>query len=199
MALITILVPALDEPGLFSFLHDLNYWCIGFFGFDDYKIVLDTQPGGLGKSLKHMISKIEYGSYVLTIDADGQHDPKDIWNLWEWRDRRTLVIGAKGHIDSRPLWKRWLSKIVYWRYRRFGGPNVHDMGSNFRLYPPGFLQKWDMTHAPDTHAIEHWLLNRAQLSGLRIVEVPCDFLPRNGGKSKLSLWRELRSTFQKPY
>ena len=67
---------------------------------------------------------------VITIDADGQHNPKHIsLLLQEFTDNKSDVVIAS--CISRGSWQRHLA----WRFFRFvTGLNLEDLTSGFRLY-----------------------------------------------------------------
>ena len=62
--------------------------------FKDIKIVRHPYNKGYGASVKTGVQKALY-ERIVTIDADGQHDPKHIPEMLELMDEYDLVAGAR--------------------------------------------------------------------------------------------------------
>lgn len=90
------------------------------------------------------------GTYILIVDADGQHQPHDTLRLVNQLDRYELVVGARS-ADSQASWSRrignhWLNRIASY----LTGQRIPDLTSGFRaahrdcmlefihLFPNGF-------------------------------------------------------------
>ena len=90
------------------------------------------------------------GTYILIVDADGQHQPHDTLRLVSQLDRHELVVGARS-ADSQASWSRrignhWLNRTASY----LTGHPIPDLTSGFRaahrdcmlefihLYPNGF-------------------------------------------------------------
>lgn len=189
--ILSVVLPVKHEPGLMSFLHDLHTALIGTVGRDNYQILIQSE-NGLGKALASGISK-SVGDYVLTMDADGQHDPRDIERLWRARDDAKIVIGGKSReCDSRSFFKRVASR-AYYRYVRPKDFDVKDLGSNFRLYHGDHVRTLLKINrvSPTGRKFLQWILLEAVKDNAVVIEIPVRFLPRTAGKSKCSYRREL--------
>lgn len=90
------------------------------------------------------------GTYVLIVDADGQHRPADALRLVEHLDRYELVVGARS-ADSQASWSRRVGNAgLNWVASYLTGRNIPDLTSGFRaahrscmmefihLFPNGF-------------------------------------------------------------
>jgi glycosyltransferase involved in cell wall biosynthesis len=90
------------------------------------------------------------GTYILIVDADGQHQPQDALRLVSYLDRYELVIGARAG-ESQASWSRRAGNAVLNRLAgRLTGVAIPDLTSGFRaarrdcmlefihLYPNGF-------------------------------------------------------------
>ncbi len=90
------------------------------------------------------------GTYILIVDADGQHQPHDTLRLVSQLDRYELVVGARS-ADSQASWSRrignhWLNRTASY----LTGHHIPDLTSGFRaahrdcilefihLFPNGF-------------------------------------------------------------
>jgi len=113
---------------------------------------------------------------VVTLDADGQHDPEDIPRLVEpiVEGRADLVIGSRymnGSKTDAPLYRRLGLKLVNLVDRRSAGGVVRDTQSGFRAYSPKAL---DILHQYEAegYGVETEQLVLAVRKHLRVVEVP---------------------------
>ncbi|MFN7916046.1 MAG: glycosyltransferase family 2 protein [Vicinamibacterales bacterium] len=90
------------------------------------------------------------GTYILIVDADGQHRPADAVRLVEQLDRYELVVGARS-ADSQASWSRRLgNQGLNWVASYLTGREIPDLTSGFRaahrrcmlefihLFPNGF-------------------------------------------------------------
>src|SRR2546425_6677394 len=83
------------------------------------------------------------GEYVLTLDADGSHDPAFLGDLWKARRDGDVVIASRyvaGGTAEMPAWRRALSRILNVTFGRGLSLPVHDLSSGFRLYHRAVLQ-----------------------------------------------------------
>ena len=75
---------------------------------------------------------------VLTMDADGQHNPAEIERLIaeHRRDPDALVIGVRSFApEDMPRRSRIGNRISTWWISRFAGRQYRDTQSGFRVYP----------------------------------------------------------------
>jgi glycosyltransferase involved in cell wall biosynthesis len=110
---------------------------------------------------------------VVTLDADGQHDPSEIPSVVRpiAQDLADLVLGKREH--DRPLSEQVISALTGLRVK------CEDVGTGYRAF------RGDLAHR-----IRLWgfclcgsLVLEAQRQGARIVEVPITIKPRKAGKS----------------
>lgn len=94
--------------------------------------------------------RLAAGSYVLIVDADGQHPPKDALRLVSQLDEYELVVGARSP-DSQASWSRRAGNAMLNRVASYlTGREIPDLTSGFRaarrdcmlefihLFPNGF-------------------------------------------------------------
>src|SRR5947209_14806631 len=77
------------------------------------------------------------GEYVLTMDADGSHDPSFVGDLWTARGKAEVVIASRyvpGGAAFMPGWRSLLSRILNVSFRRGLSLPVMDLSSGYRLY-----------------------------------------------------------------
>lgn len=132
--------------------------------------------------------------YLIEMDGDFSHQPKHIPQLLSAMKSCDLAIGSRfvaGGCDRRQGHaRRWLTLAANFYARRLLSLPVGDANSGFRCFSRKALQ----AIRPETlksrgPSIVHEVLFRAARAGLRIKEVPIEFIDRRSGKSKLSLPR----------
>ena len=147
---------------------------------------------GLGSALRDGMKRalVEDFSYILTMDADLSHSPRDVPSLvaTAFTEDADLVQASRyvqGGGTTHLGWRRRLqSRIANFLFRwLLGGP--HEATTNFRVYSrrcAGLVvsesRGRDFEFQPECILI-------AMSHGLRIVEVPITFTGRTEGKSKL--------------
>jgi glycosyltransferase involved in cell wall biosynthesis len=113
------------------------------------------------------------GDVIITLDADGQHDPSEIPVLVRpiAQGLADLVLGKREH--GRPFSEHVISALTSLRVR------CEDVGTGYRAF------RRDLAHN-----IRLWgfclcgsLVLEAQRRGARIVEVPITIRPRRAGES----------------
>ncbi len=121
---------------------------------------------------------------VVTMDADGQHDPRDIRRLVRplVAGKADMVIGTRDREASRPSSSmRRLGIIFLNALLRATGVNVSDCSSGFRAYHPATLS-WLRAKDPQYSGGE--ILVLAARAQLRIHEVGIVIRRRTAGQSK---------------
>ncbi len=112
-------------------------------------------------------------SHMVTIDTDGQHDPKDIPDLLEATRRHpmSIILGCRDFentdVPRGSRFGRWWSNL--WVYLT-SGERVGDSQSGFRVYPVGPMRQLKMR--AHRYSFEVEALVRGAWAGLNIVDVP---------------------------
>ena len=109
---------------------------------------------------------------VLTMDADGQHDPAEIGRLVAAHERepQALVIGVRSFAPAdMPLRSRVGNRISTFWISRYAGRRHTDTQSGFRVYPRAMF---DVPLKSTKFDTETELLLRAAKMKLPLVEVP---------------------------
>jgi glycosyltransferase involved in cell wall biosynthesis len=119
------------------------------------------------------------GDLVVTLDADGEHDPQDIPRLLEplLEDRADLVLGRRPRID-RPS-----ERLISWLVRR--RLPVSDSGTGFRALRHNLARRLTF---PGTCICGTSVLE-AHALGARISEVPISL--RSTAKPRTMAWGHL--------
>jgi hypothetical protein len=122
-------------------------------------------------------------SHVVTLDADGQHDPDDVPALLAAAAPRTIVVGGRlGDAEAMAPERLDAIKVAGFFACWASGLRVHDTQSGFRLYP---LAVFD---AVPTYrggfVFETEILLEAAARGWVVREVPVRALPRAASRSR---------------
>lgn len=135
--------------------------------------------------------------YVVTMDADLNHQPEELQRLVESAIRRDLdvLVGSRfvggGRVEGTPLWKRTLSGTMNVVLRWLWGIPVRDKTSGYRVYRAASLRR--LRHRLDDFAFLPELLIIARRLGMAIGEEPIRFVYRIRGTSKMAILRTTRS------
>ena len=130
--------------------------------------------------------------YVIEMDADLSHDPRDLPRLIEpARAGADVVLGSRyarggGVEDWDPL-RRVLSRGGCRYARTVLGVGVRDLTGGFKCFRAAALEAIDFeTVRSEGYAFQVELTYRALARGLRVEEVPITFRERRAGDSKMS-------------
>ena len=118
---------------------------------------------------------------AITLDADGQHEPKSIGALLEplANGRADVSVGAFPERASR-------ARRIAWRYFRWlTGLHVEDITSGFRAYNHAAMTLLASHEASLLDYQDVGVLLILRRKGLRIVEIPVSMQPRTIGASKV--------------
>ena len=128
--------------------------------------------------------------YIVSMDGDMSHSPRDLDKLTACAGKADLVIGSRyvpgGSVENWNLWRRTLSRYGNVYARCVTGAPIRDLTSGFVLYSRKVLErilKQKVTSRDYAFQIEMKYL--AYKQGAAIKEVPITFCDRTGGVSKL--------------
>src|ERR1700694_1540960 len=130
------------------------------------------------------------GEYVITLDADGSHDPRFLKDLWAARGDGDVVIASRyveGGAADMPATRRVMSRILNITFGRGLSLPVRDLSSGYRLYRGAILRELELM-ATDFDVLEEILI-RALAAGYRVHEVPFQYQARVAGRSHAKLAR----------
>jgi len=130
---------------------------------------------GKGSALESLITaaKALHPTVVVTLDADDQHDPRDIPKVVEpvLKGEADVVIGARPMESGQmPRERVFGNKVLDHLTSVKAGEELHDTQSGFRAYSIAALDKIDFSQ--EGMAIESQTLVEAVRLGLRVTEVP---------------------------
>lgn len=121
--------------------------------------------------------KAARGTFVITLDGDGQNDPKDIPKLLELIQECDLVCGMrKKRKDS--FIKRLTSRLANFVRSRLCDDGVQDTGCSLKVY-----RKECLAHIKMFHGMHRFLPALFKMEGFRIQQIPVNHRERLKGKS----------------
>lgn len=128
---------------------------------------------------------------VVEMDADGSHQPEQLPRLLEAGRRADVVIGARwtpgGSVVNWPAHRKMLSVGGNTYIKWLLGMPVGDATGGYRLYRRAALEAIDLAAVSSAgYCFQVDMTWRSHLAGLRIVEVPIEFVEREVGESKMS-------------
>jgi dolichol-phosphate mannosyltransferase len=157
------------------------------------QVVHRTEKAGLGAAYLHGFAvALERGYDVVgEMDADGSHQPEQLPRLVEALADADLVIGARwvkgGSVVNWSPFRKALSVGGNLYARVLLGIPVHDVTAGFRLFRASTLRAIDLAEVESVgYCFQTDLTLRTLRAGLRVVEVPIEFVERERGQSKMS-------------
>ena len=160
---------------------------------DAVSVVHRTEKAGLGAAYLHGFDVALAAGYdvIGEMDADGSHQPEQLHRLREALAEADLVIGSRwipgGSVVNWDVLRRALSRGGNLYARTVLGIAVRDVTAGYRLFRAETLRAIDLDGVRSVgYCFQADLAVRTIEAGLRVVEVPIDFLERERGESKLS-------------
>ena len=135
-------------------------------------VVDQGSAGGYGGALRTGFDQA-HGEYILTLDADGSHDPSFITAIWAARTGVEVVIASRyvdGAAAEMPRARRALSRTLSLVLRRGLSLPYSDLSSGYRLYRRAALASLPL-HATGFDILQEILI-RMVAAGYAIREVP---------------------------
>jgi dolichol-phosphate mannosyltransferase len=157
------------------------------------RVVHRTAKEGLGAAyLNGFAVALEQGYDVIgEMDADGSHQPEQLQRLLDAMRDADLVIGSRyvpgGSVVNWPLSRLLLSRGGNLYVRLLLGLRVKDATAGYRLFRRATLEAIDLPSVQSAgYVFQTDLAHRTASAGLRITEVPIEFVERVRGDSKMS-------------
>ena len=120
--------------------------------------------------------------WVVTLDADGQHDPADLPKLFEViRNNKeiALVSGMRTGFHHTPLWRYPGKWIIRHMAEFLSGTIIPDFNCGFRIYKKDIAMKYIHLCTPG-YSFSTTLLLALLNRGYEVVFVPINAKPRQG-------------------
>jgi dolichol-phosphate mannosyltransferase len=160
---------------------------------DAVSVVHRTEKAGLGAAyLQGFRVALAAGYDVIgEMDADGSHQPEQLDRLLTALADADLVIGSRwvpgGSVVNWPLQRELLSRGGNLYVRLLLGVSIRDATAGYRLFRRGTLEAIDLDSVESTgYVFQTDMVVRCLRAGLRVREVPIEFVERVRGDSKMS-------------
>lgn len=140
-------------------------------------VITHMKNRGKGGSLKTGFAfAIENGyDAVITLDADGQHLPREIPKFLDcWKETNAdLIIGGRAHLfDGMLPRRRMANRFSAWTIGKLSKTGVSDSQSGFRLYTTRLLRSVHLR--TDGFDLESEVIVRAGCGGFKVVSTPIE-------------------------
>ncbi len=156
-------------------------------------VVHRSEKAGLGAAYLHGFAvALERGFDVVgEMDADGSHQPEQLHRLLGALDDADLVIGSRwvpgGSVVNWPRSRELLSRGGNLYVRLLLGIPVRDATAGYRVFRRQALEAIDLRSVRSAgYVFQTDLTFRVLGAGLRVTEVPIEFVERVRGDSKMS-------------
>lgn len=130
-------------------------------------------------------------AYLIEMDADFSHDPREIPNMLKAIQEADLVLGSR-YIDgirvvNWPLSRLILSKGASYYVRILTGLPVHDPTGGFKCFRRIVLETIGLDEVRSNgYAFQIEMTHKVWMKGFRVREIPITFTDRYAGQSKMS-------------
>ena len=206
---LTIVVPAYNEAGsLCQVLTELKEFAINnnfriivvndgsidnskelinqFVEDDVLEVVHHKINRGYGSAIKTGI-RLANTTYVITIDADGQHRTFDVLNLFnEMKDSDTdLIVGSRIKQKSSTVSRGMGKSVIRFFVRILIKVPVYDINSGMKIYKTDLAKKY-IRLAPDTMAFSDVMTIVFVYFGGFVKEIPITINERVNGESTIN-------------
>jgi dolichol-phosphate mannosyltransferase len=156
-------------------------------------VVHRREKAGLGAAYLHGFAvALDAGYDVIgEMDADGSHQPEQLHRLLDALADADLVIGSRwvpgGTVVNWDVLRKALSRGGNLYARTVLGVPVRDLTAGYRLFRADALRALDLEGVESVgYCFQTDLALRVHDAGLRVREVPIDFVERERGVSKLT-------------
>ena len=130
--------------------------------------------------------------FLIEMDADFSHDPKEIPNLLKKMSDADLALGSRYtegaiRVVNWPLSRLVLSKSASYYVRIITGLPVMDPTGGFKCFRRRVLESLDLDRVRSNgYAFQVEMSYKTWMKGFRIAEIPITFTDRTAGQSKMS-------------
>ena len=158
-------------------------------------IFVRPKKSGLGTAItdgfKVLLSLKNPPSYIVTMDADYSHNPKDVPRaISAAKEVKGLAIGSRycrgGGVVKWSIFRRLTSRVANVLAYALVRARIHDYTSGLRCYSTRLVKEMVPDLHSQTYEIQIETIRQACKRGFDVREFPMTFVNRKNGKSKLS-------------
>jgi dolichol-phosphate mannosyltransferase len=163
--------------------------------YDNILCIIRPRKLGLGTAITDGFRKIlalrKPPSYIVTMDADYSHNPKDLPELLAAAKKGyDIVIGSRytkdGEIVGWHAIRRLISRVANMLASTMVAMKIRDCTSGYRCYSRKYIENVINFLHSQTYEIQIETVKQAWMKKFQIKEVPITFESRKQGKSKLT-------------
>jgi glycosyltransferase involved in cell wall biosynthesis len=122
------------------------------------------------------------GRYVITLDGDGQNNPKDVLDMIPCLAECDMVTGwRRDRHDT--WWRKFSSRFANGVRNRLSRETIRDTGCSLKIMKTEYVKKIKMFKG-----LHRFLPTLMKMEGARVIEVPVSHRPRTKGVSKYGTW-----------
>ena len=207
--LISVVVPAFNEEGNLAALHTELREVMDRFG-ESYELIYvnDGSTDGTQAELATLTGstvldlarnygqataldagfRAAKGEIIVSIDGDGQNDPRDIPKLLEALTDPNVDVVTGWRVQRKdPHYVRFFTVTGRGLRVWIIGDHIHDSGCTLRAYRRAAIESVDLFGE-----MHRYLLALFTWKGFRVVEVPVNHRPRRAGISKYGYGKAVR-------
>ncbi|MDO8669404.1 MAG: polyprenol monophosphomannose synthase [Candidatus Buchananbacteria bacterium] len=160
------------------------------------KILKRKGKTGLGNAYKEamlLVSQDNDIRSVITMDADGSHQPKYLPDFLASINDYDLIIGSRyvsgGGVENWEGWRRYLSRFSNIYAKLFTHLPINDLTAGFMCIKTDFLRRLDFSQISSSGYcfLIELKFNLIRNLNARVIELPIIFIERSKGASKFSL------------
>ncbi len=151
---------------------------------------------GYGGALKTGINHVKT-TYLVTMDADGQHDISDAKLLFQYAlaEQADLVIGKRGKQAGAGIYR----SVGKWLIKTFASLlmpiHVSDLNSGFKLYRTDLAQKY-LFLCPDSMAFSDVITLIFIKKRMLVLEHPITINKRSAGRSTINTYTAIQTLME---
>ena len=158
-------------------------------------IFVRPRKSGLGTAItdgfKVFLSLRNPPDYIVTMDADYSHSPKDVPRLVSAaKEAKGLAIGSRycpgGGTVNWSVFRLAISRVANMLSSVLIGADIRDYTSGLRCYSMNLVKSMVGELHSETYEIQIETIRQARMKGFDIKEIPMIFVNRKKGKSKLT-------------
>jgi len=136
--------------------------------------------------------------WIFQMDGDGQHNPRNLEDLWSRKSKQSLVVGSRycegGEVSGWNRRRLIVSKLGNLYFRILHRPGISDCTGGFKLIHISSLDNiWKNPPRSSGFTFHAETTYRAVKNGISIVEVPIIFSVRKADNSKMKFSSGLES------
>jgi dolichol-phosphate mannosyltransferase len=163
--------------------------------FGNILLFVRSKKSGLGTAItdgfKILLSLKNSPNYIVTMDADYSHNPKDVPRaISAAKKGKGLAIGSRyckgGGVVKWSIFRRVTSRVANTLAFLLVRARIHDYTSGLRCYSTKLVKEMVSDLHSETYEIQIETIRQACKRGFDVREFPMTFVNRKNGKSKLS-------------